>query len=54
MIVGVVLLKVAEQPTNALFAWKGLVQRVILISFLGWVFIVAARLRRTGLFQTSS
>ena len=45
LIVEVVLLKVAEQPTSALFAWKGLVQRVILISFFGWLFTVAARLR---------
>lgn len=45
LIVEVVLLKVAEQPASALFAWKGLVQRVILISFLGWLFTVAAHLR---------
>jgi hypothetical protein len=47
LIVGVILLKLAEQPTSALFAWKGLIQRVILIGFLGWVFTVAARLRST-------
>ena len=46
MIVGVIVLKLAEQPTSALFAWKGLIQRAILISFLGWVFTVAAMLRR--------
>ncbi len=46
LIVGVVLLKVSEQPTSALFAWKGLVQRIILIVFLGWLSVVAARLWR--------
>ena len=44
LIVEVVLLKVAEQPASALSAWKGLVQRVILISYFGWLFTVAARL----------
>ncbi|GAA3642836.1 DUF998 domain-containing protein [Microlunatus ginsengisoli] len=46
LIVGVIVLKLAEHPTSALFAWKGLIQRAILISFLGWVFTVAAMLRR--------
>ncbi len=46
LIVGVIVLKLAEQPTSALFAWKGLIQRAILISFLGWIFTVAAMLRR--------
>jgi hypothetical protein len=47
LIVGVILLKLAEQSTSELFAWKGLIQRAILIGFLGWVFTVAARLRIT-------
>ena len=46
LIVGVVLLKVSEQPSSALFTWKGLIQRIILVGFLGWLFVVAARLWR--------
>jgi hypothetical protein len=45
VIVAVVLLKVAEQPDSAMFAWKGLIQRFILITYFGWLFTVAARLR---------
>lgn len=44
LVVGVVLLKLSEQPATALFAWRGLIQRIILISFFGWLFTVAARL----------
>ncbi len=46
MLVEIVLLKVAEQPSSSLFAWKGLIQRVILISYFGWIVTVALRLRR--------
>ena len=53
LIVEIVLLKVAEQPTSALFAWKGLVQRVILISFFGWLFTVAARPRHIAAWKVS-
>ena len=44
--VGVVLLKVSQQPGSGLFEWKGLVQRVILFTFMAWIFAVAFRLRR--------
>lgn len=43
--VGVVVLKVSQQPGSGLFEWKGLVQRVLLVAFMTWVFTVAARLR---------
>lgn len=44
LVVEVVLLKVAQQPDGPLFDWKGLVQRVLLLTFMGWLFAVAARL----------
>lgn len=42
---GVGLLKISQQPGSGLFEWKGLVQRVILITFMTWIFAVAFRLR---------
>lgn len=47
LVVGIGVLKVAQQPGSALFAWRGLVQRVVLVTFMGWVFTVAAYLPRT-------
>jgi uncharacterized protein DUF998 len=44
--VGIVLLKISQQPGSNLFEWKGLVQRVILVTFMTWIFAVAFRLRR--------
>ncbi len=44
--VGVVLLKISQQPGSGLFEWKGLVQRVILFTFMAWIFAFAFRLRR--------
>lgn len=43
---GIVLLKVSQQPGSGLFEWKGLVQRAVLVVFLAWIFAVAHRLRR--------
>jgi hypothetical protein len=43
--VGIPLLKISQQPGSGLFEWKGLVQRVLLVAFMAWVFTVAARLR---------
>jgi hypothetical protein len=42
---GIVLLKISQQPGSGLFEWKGLVQRVILVTFMTWIFTVATRLR---------
>jgi hypothetical protein len=42
---GIGLLKISQQPGSGLFEWKGLVQRVILITFMTWIFTVASRLR---------
>jgi hypothetical protein len=45
LVVGIAVLKVAQQPDSVLFAWKGLVQRAVLVAFMSWVFTVAAHLR---------
>ncbi len=45
----VLLLGAAEQPESDLFSWKGLVQRLFLVGFMGWLFTVAARLRSLSL-----
>ncbi|SDL26310.1 Protein of unknown function [Arthrobacter sp. ov407] len=42
---GVGLLKLSQQPGSGLFEWKGLVQRVILVTVMAWIFAVAFRLR---------
>lgn len=42
---GIGVLKFSQQPGGVLFDWKGLVQRVILIAFMAWIFAVASRLR---------
>lgn len=42
---GIVLLKISQQPGSGLFDWKGLVQRAILVTFMAWIFAVAFRLR---------
>jgi hypothetical protein len=42
---GIPLLKISQLPESGLFEWKGLVQRVILVAFMAWVFAVASRLR---------
>ena len=39
---GIVLLKISQQPQAELFEWKGLVQRVILVTFMTWLFALAA------------
>ena len=43
---GIGLLKFSQQPGGGLFEWKGLVQRVILVTLMAWIFAVAFRLRR--------
>ena len=49
---GVAALRISQQPGNGLFEWKGLVQRIILVTFMAWIFAVAFRLgnrhRRRG------
>lgn len=42
---GIGLLKLSQQPDSGLFEWKGLVQRVILVTVMAWIFAVASRLR---------
>ncbi len=43
---GIGLLKVSQLPQTELFEWKGLVQRVILVTFMIWMFAFAARTYR--------
>jgi hypothetical protein len=42
---GIVALKISQQPASGLFEWKGLVQRVILVTIMAWIFSVASQLR---------
>lgn len=42
---GVGLLKLSQQPGSGLFEWKGLGQRLILVTVMAWIFAVAFRLR---------
>lgn len=42
---GIVLLKISQQPESGLFEWKGLVQRTTLITVMAWIFAFAFRLR---------
>ena len=43
---GIGLLKISELPQAGLFGYKGLVQRVLLVTFMTWLFAVATRLHR--------
>lgn len=43
---GIGLLRISQVPGGGLFEWKGLVQRIILVTFMAWIFAVAFRLRR--------
>jgi hypothetical protein len=51
---GILLLKISQQPGSNLFEWKGLVQRIILVTFMAWIFAVAFRLRRHNLITSSA
>ena len=44
--VGDIALKASQAPSTPLFPFKGLVQRAILVTFMGWLFAVAARTYR--------
>ena len=44
---GIGLLKFSQQPESGLFEWKGLVQRVILVTIMAWIFAVASRMRHS-------
>lgn len=43
---GIALLRFSELPQTGLFAYKGLVQRAVLVTFMTWLFVVASRLHR--------
>lgn len=42
---GIALLRFSQQPASMLFEWKGLVQRILLVTFMAWIFAFAACLR---------
>jgi hypothetical protein len=41
---GIVMLKISQQPGTPLFEWKGLVQRLLLVAIMAWIFAVGFRL----------
>jgi hypothetical protein len=45
LVLGIGLLRISQQSGSGLFEWKGLVQRVLLVTFMAWTFAVASRLR---------
>lgn len=45
---GIVVLKVSQLPDSGLSPWKGLIQRVMLLLFMGWLFAFAAGLYRVS------
>jgi hypothetical protein len=49
---GIGLLKFSQQPGSALFDWKGIVQRVLLVTLMAWIFAVAVRLHRLSRLPT--
>ena len=51
LVMGIVLLKAGQIPQSGLYAWKGLIQRVILLVFIGWPFAFAARLFRRPILE---
>jgi len=42
---GIAMLKISQQPGTGLFEWKGLVQRILLVTIMGWIFAAGFRLR---------
>ncbi|WP_425147127.1 DUF998 domain-containing protein [Deinococcus sp.] len=46
LVVGIGFLKASQFPSGELYAWKGLIQRAILIIFMAWLFAFAARMFR--------
>ena len=46
LIAGTVVLKASQFPGSPLYAWKGLIQRAVLITFMAWLFWFALRLFR--------
>jgi hypothetical membrane protein len=46
IVVSVVFMKIGQLPLNPLNAWVGLIQRIALITYLGWIFTFALALHR--------
>ena len=47
LVIGIGFLKVSQFPQSNLFIWKGLIQRIILISYMAWLFVFATQLFRS-------
>jgi hypothetical membrane protein len=45
---GIGVLRFSQVPEAGLFGYKGLVQRVVLVTFMAWLFAVGARLHRVS------
>ena len=43
LITAVVLLKLSQFPQSPMYDWKGLIQRVFLVTFMAWIFVFAQR-----------
>ncbi|HUD44780.1 MAG TPA: DUF998 domain-containing protein [Patescibacteria group bacterium] len=48
LVIGIGFLKVSQFPQSSLFEWKGLIQRIIIISYLAWIFAFAVQLIKLG------
>ena len=48
LVIGIGFLKASQVSANELFAWKGLIQRAVLIVFMAWLFAFAARMFRNS------
>ena len=46
LVIGIGFLKVSQFPQSNLFMWKGLIQRIILIAYMAWLFVFATQLSR--------
>lgn len=44
LVIGIGFLKVSQFPQSSLFIWKGLIQRIILISYMAWLCAFAIQL----------
>lgn len=46
LVIGIVFLKISQNPQSILFSWKGLVQRAIIDTFMVWLFSFSLKLTR--------
>ncbi|WP_161884232.1 DUF998 domain-containing protein [Deinococcus alpinitundrae] len=46
LVITIALLKSSQFPQSPMYDWKGLIQRVFLVTFLAWIFVFAQRVWR--------